>query len=147
MSEIDRVLVKDLEGRYHIGKTALYSRLNALKIVPIKDGKRSYVSAEQLGELDELDRRLKAGGTLPQGTESEMGLANSSVGFVEQLPSLSTEQFLELAQAIALMLRPSDLFSNILPQGVSRPHPLGLAGGELRSGSNGVAQLAARHKP
>lgn len=112
MSEIDRVLVKDLEGRYHIGKTALYSRLNALKIVPIKDGKRSYVSAEQLGELDELDRRLKAGGTLPQGTESEMGLANSSVGFVEQLPSLSTEQFLELAQAIALMLRPSDLFSN-----------------------------------
>lgn len=63
MSEIDRVLVKELESRYQIGKTALYSRLNALGITPIKEGKRSYISGEQLAELDKLDGHIKSGET------------------------------------------------------------------------------------
>lgn len=70
-SEIDRVPVQELQGRYSIGKTALYARLNALNIEPTKDGRRSYVSGEQLEQLDRLDEELKRGGVLPAITESK----------------------------------------------------------------------------
>ncbi len=69
MTEIDRILTRELEARYSIGKTALTDRLNALGIPRIRDGKRSYVAAEWLQALDELDSRLKSGGTLPQAGE------------------------------------------------------------------------------
>lgn len=62
--EIDQIPLNGLEGRYSIGYTSINNRLNRLGIKPIKQGRRSYVSAEQLEVLDQLDKHIKAGGTI-----------------------------------------------------------------------------------
>ena len=63
---IDSVPVSGLTDRYQIGRTALYDRLKALGIEPEKRGRSSHVSHSQLGHLDELDTRLKAGESMPK---------------------------------------------------------------------------------
>ncbi len=78
MAELDRFPVKDLQNRYNLGRTALYERFKFTHITPTKDGTRSYVSGEQLEELDRLDLHIKAGGKLEdfhpkvQSTTTEM---------------------------------------------------------------------------
>ena len=56
--------VKDLQNRYNLGRTALYTRFAAALITPEKDGIRSYISGEELEELDRLDNHIKTGGKL-----------------------------------------------------------------------------------
>ncbi|MBD0344908.1 MAG: hypothetical protein ICV63_08805 [Coleofasciculus sp. Co-bin14] len=97
MSEIDRIWVKDLEKRYGIGKTALYTRLESLQIKPIKDGKRSYVSGEQLTELDKLDEHLRSGGVLPS-----LRQASSELLELDSSPNTSTEFTLRLPEITSL---------------------------------------------
>ena len=64
MSEIDPYPVSALTERFGIGRTALYDRLNALGIVPVKQGNKSYISKAQLQQLDALDAHLKNKGSL-----------------------------------------------------------------------------------
>jgi len=64
MSEIDKLPTKDLTNRYNIRRTALYTRFAAAHITPEKDGTRSYISKEELAELDRLDSHIKMGGKL-----------------------------------------------------------------------------------
>jgi len=64
MNEINKFPVKDLPNRYSVGRTALYARFTAANITPEKDGTRSYISGEELEELDRLDSHIKTGGKL-----------------------------------------------------------------------------------
>ncbi|NEO50899.1 MAG: hypothetical protein F6K55_45215 [Moorea sp. SIO4A3] len=61
--EIDKIPVKDLQTRYNIGRSALYERFKHANIKPNKEGTRSFVSGEQLEELDCLHNHLERGGT------------------------------------------------------------------------------------
>jgi len=77
-AEIDPYPVSELTTRFGIGKTALYARLKALGIVPMKQGGKAFVSQEPLQRLEALDEHLKAGGTLAnfehvQRTSDESG--------------------------------------------------------------------------
>ena len=77
MTDIDRFPVKELMGRYSIGRTALYDRFKHANIKPYKEGTRSFISGEQLAELDRLNDHLAAGGSLSDfvPTEREQDLA------------------------------------------------------------------------
>ncbi|NEO65154.1 MAG: hypothetical protein F6J98_34075, partial [Moorea sp. SIO4G2] len=61
--EIDKIPVKDLQTRYNIGRTALYERIKHANIKPSKEGTRSFISGEQLKELDRLNDYLMTGRT------------------------------------------------------------------------------------
>jgi hypothetical protein len=60
--EIDRVPVSQLPSRYSIARSALYTRLKDLKIEPEKQGKKAFVNAEQLQQLDALHEHIQKGG-------------------------------------------------------------------------------------
>jgi hypothetical protein len=116
MAEIDRLPVAALLGRYKIGKTALYARLNALEISPTKDGRISYVSGEQLGELDKLHEQIKSGGTLPQPSDQDESLTDPLPPevFTSSLDSLNQRKdaIVSLVQSVATAIRPSDPFQH-----------------------------------
>ncbi|NEP31750.1 hypothetical protein [Moorena sp. SIO3B2] len=61
--EIDKFPIKDLQTRYNIGRSALYERFKHANIKPNKEGTRSFISGEQLEELDRLNTHLERGGT------------------------------------------------------------------------------------
>lgn len=61
--EIDRVPVSQLPSRYSIARSALYTRLKDLKIEPEKQGKKAFVNANQLKQLDALHSHIQKGGT------------------------------------------------------------------------------------
>ena len=88
---IDSVPVSGLTDRYQIGRTALYDRLKALGIEPEKRGRSSHISHSQLGHLDELDTRLKAGESMPKPpTEhsANMTTEHDRRTFTEHSPNL-----------------------------------------------------------
>jgi hypothetical protein len=60
--EIDRVPVSQLPSRYSIARSALYTRLKDLKIEPEKQGKKAFVNATQLQQLDALHEHIQKGG-------------------------------------------------------------------------------------
>lgn len=61
-AEIDRYPVKSLMERYNITRSVLYNRLKGLGIVPVKFGRQSYVTGEELVLLDRLHEYIQAGG-------------------------------------------------------------------------------------
>jgi DNA-binding Lrp family transcriptional regulator len=63
MTEIDRLPLSQLPGRYGIARSALYTRLKDLQIEPIKEGKKAYIDAPSLQLLDELHEHIQGGGT------------------------------------------------------------------------------------
>lgn len=63
MTEIDRIPLSQLPGRYGIARSALYTRLKDLQIEPIKEGKKAYIDAPSLQLLDELHEHIQGGGT------------------------------------------------------------------------------------
>lgn len=65
-AQLDRISLNSLMGRYSIRKSALYDRLNALKIKSEKTRNGSYINAEQLKVLDELNDFLKKGGKIAE---------------------------------------------------------------------------------
>lgn len=75
--EVDRYPVKQLPERYNLARSAFYKRMEALGIKPKRIGTRSYVSAEDVAQLDELHRFVKGGGSAPEFVEM-MGLNKSS---------------------------------------------------------------------
>lgn len=66
MNEINKFPVKDLQNRYNVGRTALYTRFTTANITPEKNGTRSYISGEELEELDRLNSHIKTGGKLEE---------------------------------------------------------------------------------
>src|SRR5512147_2406753 len=86
--------VKALEDRYQIATTAVYNRLNYLKIKPNRVGKKSFLTLDQLKIMDELHDHLLNGKTLQE--------------FSLNTPQLSSEEFSELSTVDqGLYLEPS----------------------------------------
>jgi len=108
MNEINKLPVKDLPSRYNIRRTALYTRFTAANITPEKDGTRSYISKEELEELDRLDAHIRTGGKLEefkpimksQGAISHQASVNSLSSDAVDKPDNFTEA-LQLVEAIA----------------------------------------------
>jgi len=102
MSEIDKLPTKDLTNRYNIRRTALYTRFAAANITPEKDGTRSYISKEELAELDRLDSHIKTGGKLE---EFKPTLQQNNEMIVHSTPALDKPdnftEALQLVEAIA----------------------------------------------
>lgn len=102
MSEIDKFPIKDLPNRYSIKRTALYTRFAAANITPEKDGTRSYISKEELAELDRLDSHLKTGGKLEDFQPvNNQSLVVSQESAVNGTPTTDFNETLQLIEAIA----------------------------------------------
>ncbi len=59
---LERIPVSELPKRYNIARSAIYTRLKDLGVEPEKEGRRAYVSAQQLQFLDALHEHLQQGG-------------------------------------------------------------------------------------
>lgn len=69
-AQLDTFPVSQLQNRYNIVRSAVYTRLEALNIKPEKQGGRAYVNGEQLKLLDALDDHIEKGGTTAEFVES-----------------------------------------------------------------------------
>jgi hypothetical protein len=102
MNEINKLPVKDLPSRYNIRRTALYTRFTAANITPEKDGTRSYISKEELEELDRLDAHIRTGGKLE---EFKPTLQQNNETIVHLTPAVDRPdnftESLQLVEAIA----------------------------------------------
>src|SRR4028118_13192 len=103
MNEINKCPVKDLPSRYNVGRTALYARFTAALITPEKDGTRSYISGEELEELDRLDSHIKTGGKLEDfQPANNQSLVVSQESAVNGTPTADNfNETLQLIEAIA----------------------------------------------
>jgi hypothetical protein len=63
-TELDSMPVASLSDRYGVARSNVYNRLSALQIEPEKQSGKSFIKADQLAQMDQLDQHLKAGGTL-----------------------------------------------------------------------------------
>jgi hypothetical protein len=68
--EIDRYPVSQLQDRYSLARSAVYKRMQDLRIVPEKVGQRSYITAPQLQLLDELHLFVNQGGSAAEFIEA-----------------------------------------------------------------------------
>ena len=105
-SRIDRLPVNQLPVRYSISKPALYARLNALEIQPLRFGRKSYVSAQQLQLLDSLDQYLKQKGATVEEFLEKIGRVRQEQSS-EQLTEQSTEQLSQPSERESAQLAPA----------------------------------------
>src|SRR4028119_1816669 len=84
--QLDSFPVSELQHRYNIVRSAVYTRLEALNIKPEKQGGRAYVNGEQLKLLDALDDHIEKGGTTAEFVESraDSGQLHLSSGQIEK---------------------------------------------------------------
>jgi hypothetical protein len=68
--EIDRFPVSQLQDRYSLARSAVYKRLEQLRIAPQRVGQRSYISAQDLRLLDDLHRFINQGGSAAEFIEA-----------------------------------------------------------------------------
>ena len=68
-TQIDRIALSGLQSRYGIGRTAVYTRIQALQIEPLRKGNKAFVTSEQLKLLDELHEYLKLGNSMSEALE------------------------------------------------------------------------------
>lgn len=68
--EIDRFPVGQLQSRYALARSAVYKRMQDLRIVPEKVGQRSYITSQQLQLMDELHRFINQGGSAAEFIEA-----------------------------------------------------------------------------
>jgi DNA-binding transcriptional regulator YhcF (GntR family) len=62
--EVDLIPLSQLPSRYGIARSNLYNRLKDLKIESTKQGRKAFITAEQLHLLDRLHAHLETGGTI-----------------------------------------------------------------------------------
>ncbi|MEA5449883.1 hypothetical protein VB780_14985 [Leptolyngbya sp. CCNP1308] len=77
--EIDRYPVNQLHDRYSLARSAVYKRMQDLRIVPAKVGQRSYITAQQLQLMDELHVFINQGGSAAEFLEAR-GLRQGNNG-------------------------------------------------------------------
>ncbi len=68
-AQIDRIALSGLQSRYGIGRTAVYTRIQALQIEPLRKGNKAFVTSEQLKLLDELHGLLELGNSISESLE------------------------------------------------------------------------------
>ena len=114
-AQIDRFPVSELPSRYNIKRTALYERLKALDIKPIKQGNKSYIDGDQLQKLDELNAHVQRGGGITDllpSPEQPDGEQNEQTG-----------QLAQISQPGALVALVEVLTSQLVPAIVSKLSP------------------------
>jgi hypothetical protein len=106
-AQIDRIALPQLQDRYDIGRTAVYSRIQSLQIEPERKGNKAYISADQLKLLDELHDHLQRGDSMADALEkmgsdvrteqTEYGTGQGSVSglFGEQFSEPYSEPYSE----------------------------------------------------
>lgn len=114
-AQIDRFPVSDLPDRYDIKRTALYERLKALDIKPIKQGNKSYVDGDQLQLLDDLHAHIGRGGGIADFLQESKQLSDEQ--------SEQTEQLAPINQSGALFALVEVLTSRLVPAIVSKLTP------------------------
>lgn len=67
---MELVKVSDLEARYGTVRSNVYTRMTKLGIRPTRRGRHSYLNAEQLQQMDELNRFIQDGGTISEFTQT-----------------------------------------------------------------------------
>lgn len=115
-AQLDSFPVSELQHRYNIVRSAVYTPLEALDIKPEKQRGRAYVNSEQLQLLDALGKHIEKGGTTAEFVESlaDSGQVDLSSGQIEKSSGQAgqftiTEQQSALAgliEAIASRLMP-----------------------------------------
>ena len=112
--EVDRIPLSQLPSRYSIARSALYTRLKDLNIQPEKQGKKAFVSAEQLQRLDNLHEHIQRGGTTgeflkqSQRGQSQMEeVAMPFSGSPGQMPLAQPGVFVAVVEAIVKRLVPA----------------------------------------
>ncbi|PSN20498.1 hypothetical protein C7271_01900 [filamentous cyanobacterium CCP5] len=77
-SEIDKYPVAQLDDRYNLARSAVYTRMKQLSIRPERVGNKSYINREQLELMDSLHRFInETGGSAAEFIEAR-GLNQSS---------------------------------------------------------------------
>lgn len=114
-AQIDRFPVSDLPDRYDIKRTALYERLKALDIKPIKQGNKSYVDGDQLQQLDDLHAHIGRGGGIADFLQESEQLSDEQ--------SEQTGQLAPINQSGALVALVEVLTSRLVPAIVSKLSP------------------------
>lgn len=111
-SQIDRIALSGLQSRYGIGRTAVYTRIQALQIEPLRKGNKAFVTSEQLKLLDELHEYLELGNSISEALE-KMGRQTTQELDTEKINTKSplssklysqqySEQFLAKGESSAL---------------------------------------------
>jgi hypothetical protein len=97
--------VASLSDRYGVARSNVYNRLSALHIEPEKQSGKSFINADQLAQMDQLDQHLKAGGTLGDFSIAGSNDALSYRPTGQMAKSYRTQDKLpELAQPMALAM-------------------------------------------
>lgn len=124
-TQIDRFPVSELPSRYDIKRTALYERLKALDIKPVKQGNKSYVDGNHLQQLDELHTHVLRGGGITDFLPLPEQLPKQLSGEQNE----QTGQLAQISQPGALVTLVEVLTSQLVPAIVSKltPPPAPLA--------------------
>ncbi len=125
---IDRFPVSELRDRFNIGRTALYERMNTLSIKPVKQGTKSYVSGEQLQQMDALDLHIKSGGGLADFAQP---VQQTSGEQTEQL-SLPVAQSISPAQSSAMVSVIEGIVQSLFTRLAPQPAQVGMRLAHLR---------------
>jgi hypothetical protein len=76
----DLIPVNQLQDRYHIKRSALYNRLSALNLQPVKVGRRAFVTQGDVLRMDALANHIEAGGTIHDFDEGIVTAASARAG-------------------------------------------------------------------
>lgn len=84
MTELDEIPVSTLANRYGIHRSQVYTRLDALKqrdsnLVPVKRGKKAYITGYMLECLDGMAALVQNGSTTQEAADQVLGKLSSPV--------------------------------------------------------------------
>jgi hypothetical protein len=120
--EIDNYPVADLPSRFDLGKQAVYNRLEALGIKPIKVGKRSYISATQLQTLDRIHAHINQGGSMAdfQSPDLEISPVDAIDKTSGRLTSPETSPLDKIDKSTGLVENNLEVLVNLIAGAVSQ---------------------------
>lgn len=129
---INRLPVSQLSDRYNLVRSAIYNRLDALRIKPERVGNKAYVNAEQLKLLDDLHQFIQAGGNTAEFLEMR-GIQKEPEQPPDMSTGLSTSQP-DIVRLVAMIA--SEIAARFQPP-VADPDPLAYFETLERAAQNG----------
>jgi hypothetical protein len=83
-----QIPLSSLPSRYGVGRTAVYSRIQSLKLEPIRKGKKAFLTESQIKLLDQLHEYLSQGDSIKEASAKIFSVQNDSfsdIMFSEQV--------------------------------------------------------------
>lgn len=105
--QLEKFQTNQLQERYEITRSAVYSRLEKLKIKPFKDSRTSYITAEQLRMMDDLHAHLRAGGKIAEFVAEHIA-SGEIISLEESLAVVTQSQFHKLTASQPQTLAATD---------------------------------------